>query len=236
MGDSFDVESCSVGGVAITSADITKILGVKDGGKIISETISKDVSTRLDALYGKKTLCKLTESLKLFTQDDLNFRETFMLYVFGKKICPSSKSSPSRKLYGVLSVLPSTIGYNWSKFILDILAEAIKDYKNRAKGKDESSTRNMGLGAWNKKETKIAMEKIKKEILSVECAACVGVNQRLERSEERPDMLEKYVFHECNNTDKTKQRLRRLENSTSETQQRLTRLENIILRQNILKK
>ncbi|KAL8131809.1 hypothetical protein AgCh_007651 [Apium graveolens] len=73
------------------------------------------------------------------------------------------------------------------------------------------------ISAWNKKETKNAMKKIKKEMSSVEGAACVSVNQRLER-------LEGLVRIE---------RWARLENITSETQQRLTRLENIILRQNM---
>lgn len=142
LANSFDVDSCSVHGLAIKEEDVHEILGVKADGELVREASEEELATFKKKYENQNiNITTLTTSLKGFKNSDMNFKEIFFLLTFASFYCPTSKYVPCEKVFKAFPSLSSPQSYNWAKFILDFLVEEIKDYQVRAKGKDESNLR-----------------------------------------------------------------------------------------------
>ena len=132
--DDFEPHSYTLGGVEIADNDVHTVLGIPPGTSLVPKSVFKQEVNAIKGKFGKKTLAKLKEDIKITEVVDEDFKKMLLLYILANFLCPAVKDKLSEVLYSVISVASDAQKYNWAKFVLKWLVDTVKNCEKRGKG------------------------------------------------------------------------------------------------------
>lgn len=122
----------------ITPLDVNHILGLPCGGQRV---ILEGEYTEIHELclrhkvgdQGSTSFDHLHNYLMNNKKDDDDFKVSFVLYIMGTILCPTSEFGVNKRFLHALKDLSSVRELDWSQFVLKFLAEGIQKYQKGRK-------------------------------------------------------------------------------------------------------
>uniref|UniRef100_A0A5B7CD89 HMG box domain-containing protein n=1 Tax=Davidia involucrata TaxID=16924 RepID=A0A5B7CD89_DAVIN len=133
--DRFDPDTqflqVGVNRVHITAEDVGKFLGIPYAGKSVPSVISIKKMNLLKARFPNRSFAELNRLTVHGQESDEVFMQTYLLYLLGCFLCPTTCDQASPTLLNAISIASKANEYNWGSYVLKWLVQQVKSYKEK---------------------------------------------------------------------------------------------------------